>query len=322
MSKALIIGDIHLSRKRIHRSKMLLDKILEQLSCKPEYLILLGDVFDEHESVDNDCLSIYSDFIQKASRIAQCVHLLGNHEMNDSKTLLPEHHSLKPWVKTKDSLDIVEKPLFKNIDGTRVGFFPYAPPGQFSSMVTEEIDLAFAHQEFKGCMMAKNSIASEHGDPLPGCQVISGHIHGYQKIGNIWYPGTPCQQNFGESLEKRIFLIEIANGGYTVLESIDLGMPKYRTIKTTIPECGLIERNEADTYRFEIEASPSQIFGFKKSETYRKLAGNVKFKFSNPKKVETILPVAENASFEQRFLEIAKTNNCVEAYENIFGRLS
>jgi len=321
----LVVGDIHLTHRRLKRSELLLSRLTETISSvKPNMVILLGDVFDEHDIVRNDCLTIFSEFLSANSHV-KIVHILGNHEMNDSKTFLPRFHALAPFKNTPNYV-AVDNPTHEFVDGTHVGYVPYCPPGTFhkaTEMLSGKESLLFAHQEFKGCLM-EAGLKSEHGDELPLCKVISGHIHGEHTVGDlVWYPGTPCQHRFSEDEEKFVYLIDIQNGSYKIVKPIDLQMPKFVTREVKIQDLSKFEIDPVNEYRIVIKDTPFNIIAFKKTKEYKKLAKQVKFKFiaeDHQEKTQRKLQT-NTKSFSERFSDYVKERKLEKSYQFIFDKL-
>ena len=323
--KYLVIGDIHLSHRRLKRSELLLKNITEKIEeHNPDFVVLLGDVFDEHDVVRNDCLTIFSEFLY-ANRNTEIIHILGNHEMNDSKTFLPRFHALTPFKQIENYI-VVDRPIEKLVSNTILGFIPYCPPGLFQTavdMLSSKPHILFAHQEFKGCLM-DGGLKSENGDDIPNCKIISGHIHGEHTVANrVWYPGTPCQHRFSEEENKSIFLINIKDGVYTVEKAIDLNMPKFITRQVDISDIKNFVVDVENEYRIVIKDTSFNIIAFKKTKDYKKLAKLVKFKFisedqqtSSERKHNT-----KTKSFEERFSDYIKERKLEESYQFIFSKL-
>jgi DNA repair exonuclease SbcCD nuclease subunit len=318
--KTMIIGDVHLTHRNLPRSQLLLDRLAEQAeSWNPDAIILLGDVFDEHRHVMSDCLTIYTEFLKRLSKF-WIIHIVGNHEMPDSRTFLPKIHAVQPF-KLAPNLTIIDTPTsIQASDGTFVGLVPYVPLGRFQEavqMLEQPPKVVFGHQEFKNCAM-REGFLSENGDEVPeGYQVISGHIHGKQRVGNVWYPGTPCQQNFSESEDKYVYLIEIANNGYKVLSQSDLDLPKMKTIECSVDAIPELPSTDA-LYRYVISGTPGKITAYKKTETYRTLARSVKIKFNVIVETAKRTENERNLSFDERFAELVNENGLKEIYEAVF----
>lgn len=317
--KTLIIGDIHLSRKRIKRSQLLLSKISSVIQEKqPEMVVLLGDVFDTHDVQSNDCLSIFADFVRKNEQKTVLHHVVGNHEMNDSRTFLPDVHALNPW-KGRENFFVHDRPA--EFSGPLpVAFVPFVPNGMFKKalqLLPKKPKLVFAHQEFNGCAMGPHKI-SEGGDEEPEFQVISGHIHGRQTLGNVWYPGTPCQHRFTEELEKYIYMLNLSSDGYQVVEQIDLELPKFYTMHCSATDFPDIPVNDENEYRIVVKDTPENILLFKKTEFYMEKHQNVKFKFDVIKQQAQRLENQKDLSFRERFEELVAEEGLEGTYEAIF----
>lgn len=323
MHRTLVIGDVHLTKKDIHRSTELLNRISKEIyRTRPDSVILLGDVFDTHDVHQNDVITAYSNFILENERLTKIYHVLGNHEMNDSRTFLPDSHVLNAW-KGRPNVVICDRPFATQLGDTSVAFIPYVPAGQFSralEMVGIDHEIVFAHQEFKNCDMG--GFVSVHGDEYEGyAQIISGHIHGRHRLGKVWYPGTPCQHSFGEDGDKRIYLLEIMDGNYRILEEIDLKMPEFRTIHTDVAKSVAFELEEGHKYRIVVSDVAERILMFKKSEIYKSLSKRVKFQFEPTQKEAKRVENVRNLTFEQRFAELVRENKLEGTYETIFGQL-
>lgn len=321
----LVIGDIHLSHRRLKRSELLLNRITEAIhSHELDCVVLLGDVFDEHDVVRNDCLTIFAEFLAQNSHV-KIVHILGNHEMNDSKTFLPRFHALTPFKRLPNYV-VVDSPVVEEISNTRVACVPYCPPGTFKNaiaMLPQPPHLIFAHQEFKGCLM-DGGLKSEHGDDIPNCQIISGHIHGEHKVANkVWYPGTPCQHRFSEEEDKFVYIIEIRDGTYTISLPIDLKMPKFITKQLSIDNVKNFQADAENEYRIVIKDTTFNIIAFKKTKEYKRLAKSVKFKFIVEDAIQTTerKTSTKTKTFTERFSDYVKERKLEESYKFIFDKL-
>ena len=209
--KLIVIGDPHFkSRDAVLGQEFALNTLKHVKEYSPQGVVVLGDVLHNHERLHTQSLNMAVNWIQSLCKLVKDVYVLvGNHDYINNSQFLSTHHwmnALKNW----EGLHIIDTPLFK--DG--IGYCPYVSPGKFIEALKtqgetwKECRVIFCHQEFKGCVM--RSHVSEVGDewkeeyPL----VVSGHIHGKQWIGkNVYYTGSPYQQNFGESPNKTIVLI-------------------------------------------------------------------------------------------------------------------
>lgn len=318
--KVIVVGDIHLHRKKLQRSAELLKRIgLAVEATQAEALILLGDVFDHHRELYSDLCTVFHEFLE-TQKIPIYI-LVGNHDMHDSRTFLPRFHALQAYKKHA-RVTVVDQPIDLTLpDGTILGFVPYVPNGMFKECLKTFADpphVIFAHQEFKDCQMG--FFKSEHGDENPEMQVISGHIHGEQTVGNVWYIGTPCQQNFAEDNSKSIGLIEISGGSYKLLKKINLKMPEFVTIESTTEEFPVIDSQDGNSYRIIVKGTPEKIVMYKQTPFYKSMNRSVKFKFDVQRTEAVRTENDRNLNFQERFEELVHQEGLMETYEIIFEK--
>jgi DNA repair exonuclease SbcCD nuclease subunit len=350
--KMLIIGDVHIKHKDINRSTLLINSLIKILQeTKPDAAVLLGDVFDGHNVVHADCMALFCKFLDKTAYVPK-YHILGNHEMPDSVTIFPEIHALVPFMHHRDTLspgyygDLpaytpITTPQTKSIKGIRFGFIPYIPPNTVFNLSLAKIvndspnkpKIVFCHQEFLGCKLNGNK-PSEKGDRLPGSvpetesfniDIISGHIHGNQRIGNIWYPGTPVQQDFGEDINKGVYLIEVEEDrpSYTVLEKIEIKeVPKLITHPLSVEEAVSFQvKEDGNIHRIAIYGTKSEIASFRATEKFEEILTMGKVK---------LVPIKEDAiektearsgrDFGSIFLSYLQKEDLGELYADIFEK--
>jgi DNA repair exonuclease SbcCD nuclease subunit len=321
----LIIGDVHITRKSIKRSTEMLNRIIQHAErLKPDGgVVFLGDVGDTHDYIQNECWTLYHEVLERLTKQFEVFHILGNHEMSDSKTVLPKIHAMNAF-KGRKNLHVVDRPMKFEKNGVRFAGIPYTPVGTFSELIQPlesfKPGVVYAHQEFQGTLLSRSLESVSADVPPEWTQVISGHIHGNQYLTNLWYPGTPCQHNFGEDEDKWIFLIKVTNKGFTVVEKIDLGMPKMLTRETNCSEARkYLELNDGNIYRLAIVDTPANIAAFKKTDIYKRLAMNLRIKF-DPVLVQTKREERDrNISFEELFKKHVQEHNLESAYQDIFN---
>ncbi len=133
---------------------------------------------------------------------------------------------------------VVDTPVVLAAPGTgrRYTFVPYVPNGRFVEALGmapgwETSELIFAHQDFKGAVY--NGLASDTGDlwdseDLP--MVISGHIHDYQELPKVVYPGSPIQHAASERADKTLYWIEVGDDGEIVGDRVPIDVPIISTV--------------------------------------------------------------------------------------------
>jgi len=239
--KVLCIGDPHIKVDNISETEEMIEKIKKvYLEKKPDLIVCMGDMLDRHSTVHVSCLMTAEKMVEELSQLAPFYFIIGNHDRPNNSTFLTNEHpfnALKKWPNVFIIDDVKETEHFL--------FVPYVPNSRFEEALErvcplEELNkykAIFCHQEFLGAKMG--TIISKGGDswhekrPL----TISGHIHEYDVLSsNVVYIGTPRQQTFSESLDKRISLFTFNEKGEADHERIDLGMKKKVTINITPEE--------------------------------------------------------------------------------------
>lgn len=245
----------------------------------PWTTIILGDLFDTHAVIRSEVLNSWLWYFEQVAALPRRpYHILikGNHDEVGPGS---EYHSLSPFARIPDTC-VVDGPDRIPVDGTSNAalFVPYvAKEEEFARIVAQAdgSEVLFCHQSFNGCQF-ENGQYDPHGfstelvSRFPA--VISGHIHREQSFANIWYPGTPYQQDFGDSgHEKHVWWYRI-DGRSRVPVSLEL--PNY--VQFTVDGCRFIEpmmarANPADHYRLKVTDDVASIDAFRAGEVYRRL---------------------------------------------------
>jgi DNA repair exonuclease SbcCD nuclease subunit len=341
--KMLVVGDIHLRHKDISRSTLLIDALIKVMKDKrPDAVVLLGDVFDNHNVIYSECMALFCRFLNE-TRFTPKFHILGNHEMPDSVTVFPKVHALVPLLHHRDTEEAyynefpaytpVVKPVVYYINDVELGFIPYVPPKtEFAYVLSDMVKrskprVVFCHQEFSGSRLTGNKPSEKGDDPFDfGTELISGHIHGQQKMNHLWYPGTPIQQDFGESPDKAIYMVEMdprSETPYSILERIELpGIPKLITHPLSVAEAMEFQVVEDGNYhRIGIHGTKAEIAAFRATEKFEKIMTMGKVKLV-PMKDEAIASVEKKSGrdFKSIFLSYLLNENLGDLYEDMFKK--
>lgn len=239
--RAHCIGDPHISDRHIALSKEAVDGTLKLVDKKrdADIIVVMGDTLDRHNSVKLTLQDMAIRWIKELSKRKPTFVLIGNHDLPHESQYLSDVHpfiGLEDWktpievngaTTHKQRLYIVSKPMIKTIKGNNVLFMPYTPPGKFTSTIEEalkffhsqgfvghiqnvrDIDMVFAHQEFKGS--AYGPLLSVKGDEWPENypMVVSGHIHTRELLKkNILYTGSLYPVTVSESNDKGVVTLE------------------------------------------------------------------------------------------------------------------
>jgi DNA repair exonuclease SbcCD nuclease subunit len=321
----MVIGDIHIKTKHHERSVALVNDIIETTRIEqPRFVVLLGDVLDGAEVIHSNCLMELNRLLLSVSEVCPVFVLMGNHDASTPHIEMPDNHALHCFKSMQSrGINIIDKPtVIKLTEGGKdLVFMPYLPVGTFSknlpSSSDQGIGLVFAHQEFVGCVFDGGS-ESEKGDSInQGFSIISGHIHEEQRIGNLWYTGTPTQTRFGESHDKGYFILELDEESlnYEVVKKIKPKVSKFVSHPFKIGELAEKIKNlhliESDVNRAVITATPSEILAFKKSSEYaevlERFKGNIKFNVVKDDSVSKAGNDTNPTTERQSFTETLKT---------------
>lgn len=318
MTKVIFVGDPHFKVKNAEHIPLFISRVQNiSDSFAPDFVVIAGDILDNHDKIDVEPLNLALNFITSISQKHKTFLLVGNHDYKNNQQFLSDHHwmnAIKQW----NNVVVVDTVTQYTVNTLNFLFLPYVPPGRFLEAIKTSSDLTldnvrciFAHQEFYGCKMG--AIESKLGDnwdetwPL----VISGHIHDKQwSQKNIYYPGSAMQHAFGQSSENTISSIQFFPDKIHI-DEIDLEMPKL-TIRYIDVE-SLLETNqkplkfkntELRKYKLVLQGTPEQFHVFKKNAKYKQLLDEgfkITFKIKNN---VTLLSSKEKENSNKKFMQI------------------
>ena len=269
-TNVLVIGDLHIrtgSSFQYEAFKTEITTVLEEQN--PDFVVFLGDILHTHEKIHSVSMNMAHDLMDHIRSFSPLYIIVGNHDLLNNRQFLTSNHwmnGMKRWKAvrdpetrqmTKHHVKIIDTTLTFNHGNNQFTFIPYVPNGRFregldmGGEIWKVSSCIFAHQEFKGCQM--KSIKSEHGDEweeygLP--LVISGHIHGKQKLygGNVFYTGACMQHNFGDSPNKTVFIFTFKD---------NKAQPKPRKFLLDLPQKIIVEVEDMS----EIDGIRARILG-------------------------------------------------------------
>ena len=333
--KILTIGDPHFKKSNIPDCTLLISRLDTLIKDeRPDYIVILGDVLDTHETIDECPLNKAYELINMCRGYALTYILVGNHDYRNNSQFLTENHwmnGMKEW----DNCIVVDK-VAKLESGTRQFWLcPYVPEGRFVEALETYDDIQnghwnnastiFCHQEFLGCKMG--AFVSEKGDVWDTASpfVISGHIHQQQQPQpNIYYTGSSLQNAFGES-DRNIIAIfdwsgESSNPG---IREVDLDLPRKKIVYVDMDraEDFVVDKSKDNSkLKLTIAGNTEEFKTFKKSAKYQELVkNNIKVVFKGIK--EVAVKKSDKVLFKDvlRDLLVECNNKLVmDFYEQIF----
>jgi len=209
MAKLLVIGDPHLKVANQSLVIKFLNWVQDVVAeLKPDYVCNLGDTFHTHNVVRTEIMNLVDAHLQWMDQSGATYYILvGNHDMAHHKT--PEIHAWKPFMNKYDFVHIIANPEYFD----EFSLIPYIDSQDefqkalYTAMAHSK--LIFCHQTFRGANFG--FITTKEGALVPEWdgQIISGHIHKSQRLGCVWYPGTPFAQEAADHNElKGIYLYD------------------------------------------------------------------------------------------------------------------
>lgn len=238
MDRILVIGDPHFKLTNRLQMEVVVDECVRVASeRKPTFIVCLGDVLDRFSTIREEPLNQALDFFHRLLDHAPLFVLVGNHDRPNNATFCTTEHpfnAVKYWSKP---ITIVDTPcVWKSQSGRTYTFVPYVPNGRFGEALAlpgargwEQSDAIFAHQDFKGAVY--NGLASSTGDPWEQEDypvVVSGHIHDYQELPGVIYPGSPIQHAANEHKEKTLYWMDVSEHTTEGMR-IPISVPVYHT---------------------------------------------------------------------------------------------
>lgn len=262
------IGDPHFRASveaSIDTNAMAAENIRVAKERQPDFIVILGDTLDTHESINTDPLDDAVNFIDNLSQIAPVYLLIGNHDMKNEKQFLSAKHAFGAVKRWGSRVTVVDKTVKHVIKGKTFVFVPFVKCGRFIEALNtidgwQEATAIFAHQEFRGAKYGK--CRSMEGDvyPLGYPLVISGHIHDYEKLQpNIIYTGTCYQIHWGDHKKRTISYFTFED---TVQEErIKLNVPRKQILRLTCAEVSEYMKPIKCQTKFVITGTTAEIHG-------------------------------------------------------------
>lgn len=326
-TKFFIIGDCHFNDFNKNVTNIMtreIYKFCEERINDYDYIVCLGDTFDFFSKFETETFNRVNDFIIGLTKYKKTYVLIGNHDLKNNKEFLTDNHPFHVLKETMtENLVIVDFPIVVTLNEQKYMFCPYSPKGKFITMLDttgidwkNEIRIIFCHQDFKGFNYGYK--ISEDGEEWDGQfpMIISGHFHEKQIKRNIFYPGTPIQTNFGESIKKGVHIVASLPDKCEI-EFIRIRAPKKIKKEVRFKDIAKLELDDFNEYKIKIKCSATEKRLIKDDPKIGEfLKKGVKFEY-NVKKEEITFTKSD---FKELLLSKIKENpKMVEIYNKYFG---
>lgn len=301
----LVIGDPHYRVDNTYFTNKFHEVIDTHLqSTKYDFIVVLGDILDRHETVHLTPLRNITDTLMMLSRYAPTYVLQGNHDRLSDNDYMSNIHPLV-------GLQAAQLPNLHIISHTRrygdYLFVPYVPKNRFREAMAAALDengqptnltgikMVFGHSEIRGAQLG--AIVSEIDETWTpeDPPVISGHIHSYQRVHPNWiYVGTPFPHTYGEEARKSVSVVTVQRDNNPVMTDTGLvyswtetrqhlTLPGRQLEHLSIPD---IQRRLAEWERpvnmklkWKIHGPRVEIQRLAKTEAYQALIRDVKIEY-------------------------------------------
>jgi len=278
----ICVSDLHFHTANVLETEEFIEKLISFLKPKRNdisFLLILGDTFHTHEWLH---LTPYNRGYELFSEIQDLgiplIVLVGNHDMLDATQFLTKNHAFN-FLKKWSNVWIVDFPLHISCGENNFLCVPFVPKGRFIEALKladidfKTVDIIFAHQEFRNALMESLS-SSLDGDewntnfPI----VISGHIHNYQILDNIFYPGSTIQHSFKDKTKKGVWSLTI--NSEIEFSIVNLGLRKKKLLVFNVDQFfDFLKTNSLAKYKykFEIHDFKANILLLKKNNKYKQI---------------------------------------------------
>lgn len=330
--KILTVGDPHFKKTNIPDCDLLIAKLRDLIIAEtPNYIVILGDVLDTHETIDECPLNKAYELINMCRGYAMTYILVGNHDYRNNSQFLTENHWMN-GIKEWENCIVVDKVVADKIMDRIFYFVPYVPEGRFIEALEtnpqdwKDATSIFCHQEFLGCKMG--AFVSEKGDDwkVDSTFIISGHIHQQQQPQpNIYYTGSSIQNAFGESDHNIIAIFEWDTLNTTpAIREIDFNLPRKKIIYMDMDKVdNYVVDPSKDNSKLKITLSGNteEFKLFKKTQKYQELLKNdIKVVFKGVKDI-TVSRKSDKVLFKDVLRDLlveSKNSIAMDFYNTLF----
>jgi DNA repair exonuclease SbcCD nuclease subunit len=223
--KILYVGDIHLRPDSIKQCLRLFDFInLKIDELNPDYVVFLGDQFDNHGILYLNLMDIFFSFI-KSIKIPSIV-LVGNHDRSNDYS--QKYHGME-FLSNLEKCTVVHSHIVK--ENVLFCSYKYDPMKLVEIANSIKSDTLVCHQTFDGAMYDNGFYAKDGIDQnlFPQKQIISGHIHRQSVVGKVLYTGSSRWINMNDvNASKFLFFVNHENN--TIKEIPILNVPRIISV--------------------------------------------------------------------------------------------
>lgn len=281
----LCIGDPHFQNSNMKDAKKVISKIVKYAKkTQPDFIVCLGDILHTNEKINLTPFKAATYFLHQLSEITTTYLIIGNHDYKNKSQFLTDNHGFNALKKWKN-MYVIDKVFTHSFGNFKFSFCPYVQTGRLlealnsSGEMWELSDALFCHQEMRGAPMG--SIVSTEGDEWDKAYplIISGHIHDWCKLGNVFYTGSIMQHGIKDQRKKYLWSFTFKKDSKdskakVSSKKIDLKMGRKVLVKMHMDDVNSFDPSKSiqtaeDELVLEIQGYPEQHKLFKNSKTYK-----------------------------------------------------
>ena len=241
IKRAFVISDLHFG---VHSSKeewLEIQKdyfynffipLLEREKRDGDALFILGDVFENRQTVNILVMNEVIKLFKKLSKMLPIVILIGNHDCY-KKSTTDTHSSI--MFESIDNIDIVDTMKEMEASGKKLLFVPWVEDKKEMQEIlkSNSANYLFVHDDFSG-MKSNSKTVVPGGLPYAIVKnydfVYSGHIHFGQKINNVTMVGTPYHTEYSDVDNiKKVYLLDFTDTSEKTFDNYY--SPMYKRVK-------------------------------------------------------------------------------------------
>lgn len=207
--KYLVIGDLHAQIGNLEDTEKIL-QFLSEICKKAGIVVFLGDMYHTHSVIRQEVVNLFRKYLPK---------IFGNVQFGKPHVLVGNHDYVGPTNTSMNSISLTLGDVVHVVDGPYTdgcggSYMPFTPNNDEFVERANKIrsDVLFCHQTFDSAKFENGFYAPNGVDQgkLMARNVVSGHIHKQQKIGKVFYVGTPRALTANDYNEdKGVFLLDL-----------------------------------------------------------------------------------------------------------------
>lgn len=221
--------------------------LIETKKGKKSGVFVLGDVFDNRETINIEIFNVVIEVFAKIAKIMPVWIIVGNHDMY--KKTDNQINSLQ-ILSNIPNIIIIDENCILTIKDTKTKclMMPFTTNDNEASLILSESnsDFAFLHSNLAGLKYdnGRNIITGVQTKAYKGARIFSGHIHKRQESGKITYIGSPYHTKRSDiGNQKGIYKLDFANDKQIFYENT------YSPIFQKFDIKDLLERKYEDVLR-------------------------------------------------------------------------